>query len=242
MFDESHIASLLQAEGISLAGEPIKDSGVEGHFFVYVSTNRDSENRQIPSNRILNKARDMLAENGVHVEFLLTDAYAQDIEAGLRATLLHAFGDYVRNSFLSMNDGSANVWIEQKKTLEDEVKVQIERKIHLFVEDFDIKVDTISTTNNENLPTKFALLKSLRQIAPASVMELKHFLVSRQFVVPSDDWLNRRLDALRRAGAVVRVSTGTYSLSLQTLQNLGTEKNGHRSPDVSRLLALARKR
>lgn len=233
------VLQVLEEHGISPAGALIRDDTADERYFVFVNVGRSSENRQVPSNRRLHEAREHLAQQGVRVEFLLKDTLADDIEAGLRATILHAFINQVRNVFLSVSEGRAHIWIEPKTIPDDDAMPRMrERALH-FLADFGLTIGSIRSTVNENLPSKLALLGVLRLHAPVTLLELRGQLEAVTFVVPSAEWLNRRLDALRREGAVVRTEAGLYALSLRCLTTLGTKKNAA-SPDVTRLLAMAR--
>lgn len=119
MTDNLDIVAVLEQEGISVVGKVIRDSVGSDHSFVYIPVSRNAEGHQVPSNRSLLRARAMLKERGIAVEFILTDAQSQNIEAGVRATLLHAFGDDIRNVFLSVGRGNADVWVEQKRPFDD---------------------------------------------------------------------------------------------------------------------------
>jgi len=240
MINTSLIASSLEEVGISIIGSVVQDSAKETHFFVYVPVSRDSENRQIPSNRLLKKAQEAIELHGITVEFLLSDADSQNIEGGLRATLLHAFGEDIRNVFLSIDARLANVWFDQKRELTNKILLEVERKTRIYLNEVGIELRSLLTTSNENLPGKLACLNTVRQLAPANVSELREDLLRRGFSIPSEDWLNRRLDLLRKGGLIIRLSTSNYVLSRLALANLGTKKGG-KSPDVSKLLALTRK-
>jgi len=234
------VLSTLQREGIPVSGTVIRDSGNGDHCFVYIPVERNAEGHQVPSNRSLHRVRGLLKEQGVNVEFILSDAHSQDIEAGVRATLLHAYGEELRNVFLSIKNKSAVVWVEQKKTIDASVRGAIAKKSTVFLHEVGLTLDSLLLTVDENLPGKLAFLNAIRQIAPADMKSIKNEFLTRGFSVPSDDWLNRKLDALRKAEAIVRLATGQYVVSARTLDVLGTVRAG-RSPDVSRLLALAQK-
>lgn len=229
----------LEKDGIPIVGSIIEDSGVNGGYYIRVAVTRDADNLQQPSNRRLNDFKATLAAKGRRVEFLLHDASGLDLEVGLRATLLYAFPNDLRNVFLSADGSKARVWVEPKHALNDEEVKVIEKKAGDFLEVLGIQLHSLVATGDENLPSNFACLRVLRQVAPASFDELKLEL-AKGFTIPSDDWLKRRLDSLRRAGKVVWIADGFYACSLDALRGLGSARGRH-SPDVRRLLALARR-
>ncbi|MCA8054407.1 hypothetical protein [Burkholderia cepacia] len=238
MFDKEQVASVLAAMDIQIAGAIIEPSAAGDNFFVFVSVGRDTQNRQVPSNKRLHDAKRELANLGAAVEFLLTDAKAQDIEAGLRATLLHSFGEDIRNVFLSTDGHLAHAWVDPKRTLSATAIDAMKKKAAIFLTEFDLSLDSLTTTTGENLPSAFACLSVLRLKAPMAARELLEELVRRKFTVPSQAWLDHRLDALRRNGKIVRLESGQFVLTLRALHELGTAKHRN-SPDLSRLLALA---
>jgi hypothetical protein len=231
----------LQAAGIPVSGSVIRGADGDNHYFVFIDVQRDARGRQIPTRAKLEAAKELLREKGDLIDFLLRDAATHDIEAGLRATLLHSFGELLRNSFVSSWAKDAFVWVVPKKQLTDPEFDEIERKARIFLENVGLRLAQIARTWGENLPSKTKCVAMLRQVSPVSSAELARFLREADFVVPSDDWMTRRLDALRKAGLVVRMKSGRYALTLRALKSLGTVK-GPLSPDLSRLLALAGKR
>lgn len=235
---EGLILEALADAGLALASPLIRDNADAERFFAVIEVSRDSENKQVPTNRKLHAIRDRLHEAGVRLEFLLRDATANDIEGGLRATILHGFIDEVRNVFMSIDAGEAHVWVEPKTQLPDELTLQLRERASHFLSDVGLRLGTLRSTVNQNLPSKLALLASLRIVAPSTLGDLAAALTQHQFEVPSNEWLNRRLDALRKEGAVIRTDDGLYALTLRSLTNLGTKKNA-RSPDIARLLKMA---
>ena len=233
------ISTSLAEVGVETAGSIIQDSANENHFFVYVSVIRDAENKQNPSNRQLRKAQELIEPQGLTVEFLLSDAGSHDIEAGLRATILHAFGGEIRNVFLSVDNRKAYIWLDQKRELDEAVLLEVERKSRLYLDGLDLEFGSLLTTSNGNLPGKLACLNAIRQLAPVTAADLLHELMRREFNVPSEDWLMRRLDVLRKSRQIIRLSNAKYVLSQATLANLGTSR-GRNSPDISKMLAFAR--
>ena len=240
MSDAREIEGYLRAAEIPVSGSAIR--GVEGSnfYYVFVEVRRDVRRRQVPTNSHLKAVKERLKEKGYLVDFLLKDATMRDVEAGLRATLLYSFGESLRNSFLSSRAKEAFVWVVPKRQLTDTELGEIGGKARLFLDEVGLTLAEITTTSGENLPSKTRCIAMLRQVAPATSAELAGLLREADFVVPSDDWMTRRLDVLRKAGLVVRMKSGRYALSLRSLKGLGTVK-GHSSADLSRLLALASK-
>ncbi len=229
----------LIAAGIPVSGSAIRNSDTGNSFYVFVEVRRDSRGRQEPSNGQLEVVKGGLRELGVLVDFVLTDAMMRDAEAGLRATLLHSFGAIVRNSFLAKDGRNAFVWVVPKREFSDVELENVSVKARLLLGELGLELAHLTLTTGENLPSKTRCLMMLRLVAPVTSETLALRLRAAGFVVPSEDWMVRRLDSLRKAGQVVRLKSGLYTVTLQTLKGLGTIKS-RSSPDLSRLLALAK--
>lgn len=238
MLKAQDVERILLADGIPVSGSAVRDSVADGRYYVFVEVKRNARGRQEPANAKLHSMKASLQEKGVLVDFILTDGARRDAEAGLRATLLHSFGGAVRNSFLSSEVRNAFVWVVPKRQLTDDELDSIGQKAKVFLDEIGLELVHVTTTTGENLPSKTRCMTMLRQVAPATSAQLAVALREAGLVVPSDDWMTRRLDALRKAGLVVRTKAGCYALTLPALKRLGTVK-GQASPDVSRLLALA---
>jgi len=239
MLSEHELTISLNEMGIPLAGVVI--SGLETDVsFVFVRVTRDRDNAQRPSNLILHDAKKKLSERGANIEFLLVDDDAQEIESALRATLRRSFDKEIRNLFLSWEGKKGKILIEPKCAYGEDVEDAIRDKIRIFLSQVGIELCSIVRTAGENLPTMLACLSRIRHLAPVTEQLLKTDLISRGFSIPPDDWLRRRLDSMRRSGRIVRLANGSYALTLGSLRALGTIK-GRASPDITRMLALARR-
>lgn len=239
MSSQKMIESFLRDRAIRLSGPVAEDIFDVNHFFAFVEVSRSSENLQVPSNKELINFQKELQGLGYTVEFILTDADRQDIEVGLRASMLHSFGELVRNAFLTVKGDAAEIWLVPKEAIPPEKLQEIEDKAHLFLSVFDLKVGAISLTSVANLPSKFVCLKTIRQIAPAGSERVMETLRSKGFSVPSENWMSRMFDSLRKNGFVVRLKSGEYALSIDGLKALGTSKK-RQSADIARMLAMAR--
>jgi hypothetical protein len=185
-------------------------------------------------------AKKRLTTLGYLPEFLLVNEKSEDAEHSLRASLLVSFPDIVRNAFLSIESTQSNVWIDQKRSIEPYERNRVHDHVRQFVQLFRLPPASVLSLGEIALPTKFELLAIIRLRAPVDCEALRDALVERGLTVPSLDWINRQFDALRKSGLVVRRSDRHYALTLDALKRLGTLK-GHRSPDVQRLLALAKR-
>lgn len=239
MDKQSIIESALKANGVSPSGRLAEDIFDENHFYVFVDVFRNSENMQVPSNKKLNEIKGQIADLGINVEFILTDATKRSIEDGLRASMLHSFPETIRNSFLTMSGAEARVWLVPKAAINDDLLKEIKQKTGVYLAVFDIKEFSIELTSAANLPSRIVCLEVIRNQSPACLQSITETLRRRHFTIPSEDWMSRMLDVLRRNGMIIRSKEGMYSLTLAGLKALGTAK-GRRSPDITRILALAR--
>jgi hypothetical protein len=234
------IEALTLGLGLKLASAIVSNPLVEGGYFVPITITREGH-VQKPSGRELAKLRDEAAAVGYAIDFLLTDPNTRQIEEGLRASFISSFPDFIRNSFLSIEYGKAIVWIDKKRDLNKDEHVRLESHAKTYVSLFGLREAIVHITSDLNLATNTEILTIIRGLAPASCEAVRDVLLERSFDVPSLDWINRRFDAMRRARLLVREPDRTYILTLEALRRLGTLKNA-RSPDVSRLLALARRK
>lgn len=175
---------------------------------------------------------------GLRLHVLLVSGLHEEFESLLRATLFLAFPDVLRNVFCSLGVRTALVWVEPKQDLSTELRKAIERAARKFCEVQGFSFEGLVTVGDANTPNKLAILSTLREIAPTNVEKLSEALVAKDFVIPSQDWLARRLDTYRRAKNLVFNANKTYALTIQSFRQLGTTKRGSTSPDVTRLLAL----
>lgn len=242
MADELKIVQALVADsGIQLAGAIIKDVRPGNHYFAIVPITRDSDGRQEPSHKRLEEARLSLHAQGYQIDFVLSERQASDVEGGLRAALTTAYGDSAVSVAVAFQGRRATVWVELADAIMSEATVAaVREKINIYFASFEISELAVQITSRANLPSIFACLRIIRQLAPVDNDRLSVELQAAGFYVPSSEWLSHRLDAMRKGGRLVRLRNGTYTLTADALQKLGTTK-GRRSPDVTRMLALARR-
>jgi hypothetical protein len=203
MSDREKILAVLQELDIEVAGSLVQDVEETVRYFIFVPVARNAENHQVPSNRRLHRARERLGSEGYAVEFLLRDGNAGDVETGLRASLLHSFIDDLRNVFLSISEGQAYIWIEQKRALDAQKLKNIAERAKTYLSTFDLTPAPIRSMAGENLPSKLACMKAVRLLAPAKLETIATYLDGQGMTVPSQAWLSKRLDTIRRNGMIV---------------------------------------
>lgn len=206
----------------------------------FVEVSRNADGHQKPSNLRLRRVAEDLAAYDVLVNFVLNDVSNMDLEAGLRATLIHAFPDFVRNAFLTLEADGGVVWVVPKGDAIRNSMDDISGRIAIYLENAGIRLSEVRLTVDENLPSRTAILNELRIAAPATQEVLAERLASKGFSSPPLDYLSRHLDALRKTSFVVRRKDGNYCLAANALKVLGTVKK-RSSPDITRLLDLARR-
>lgn len=241
MLDESDaVRSLIIELEIPLVGSVIKDAREGYHYFAVVPVKKDNRGRQDPPPRRLERVRAELRARGYEVNFVLSDAQMADVEGGLRAALADVYRENVVSVAVALHARRAQVWVELTDAVSESLIESVRAKIKLYFELFDVEDLSIRIAVNDNLPSILACLRIVRQLAPVDLQTLRDRLQASQFSIPSDQWLSHRLDAMRRAGRVVRLKNGTYALTADTLSKLGTSRL-RTSPDVTRMLALAQR-
>ncbi|SDI56702.1 hypothetical protein [Salipiger marinus] len=240
MLNSSDVAEILTSSGLVLSGPVVRQDGDRLAFYAFIEVSKDSNGHQKPSNIYLGKISEELVRSGVLVKFILNDTANFDLEAGLRATLLHAFPEWVRNSFLTIDSQGCTVWIVPKGGVTRSYLEEIKNRAAIYINNASLSLLEVKLTVNENLPSRTAILMELRIAAPINVEVLISRLESKGFSSPPIDYVNRHLDALRRAGQIIRRKDGLYCLTAGALKVLGTVKRRN-SPDVVRFLDLARR-
>ena len=242
MFKEK-ISSHLESSGVAVSAIISRPAEEGGGYFVYINLVRDTDGGVSPSKQKISTLEKEFAEKGVAVGFILTDSHLLDMEAGLRATLLANHSDMIRNVFLSLEGGNAKVWLEPKADISAAIP-KITGTARAYLELSKVELQSLILTVDDFLPANFAILSVLRTISPASLGRVSSALAAKKFSVPSDDWVRRKLEALRKKKLVVWIKNDegmphTYTLTLKGLKALGTKKN-RLSPDISRVLAICR--
>lgn len=233
------VKSIIADAGLQSMGAVVANPQAERSYLVPILMGPTKGGRRNPSGRLLAETKRKLHELGYSVEFILMDEARSQIEEALRQSLISSFPSLIRNSFLSEKTGVIHVWLDTKRLLNRESLSRLQTHVGEFARLFSLSALKINLLQEALTPTKTELLIRIRSLAPVGLTVLQEKLHSEKLEVPSHDWLNRRLDGLRKAGLVIRTKSEEYSLTLDALRLLGTTR-GRRSQDIIRLLALAR--
>lgn len=229
---------ILGRRGMRLAGELVGNPDVNNGMYIPLKVARIS-GKMRPSQKEIIYLKDELVDSGITPEFILIDKEEKSLESDLRASLLTSLPDLVRNIFVTVNGTSTEIWVDEKRHLEEMQASNIERSINKFLELRSMSPSKILYMTDQSIATNTEVLSIIRKNSPIDALKLKAYIEELNFSVPSLDWVKRKLDALRKADAVMRLPDGSYVLTAASLHKLGTRKDRH-SPDVSRLLALAK--
>lgn len=239
-YSDEDLKHFFVEERVAIVGDVVRDEESKD-VYVQVPLTVGSDGVRSPSRGQLVRIKGAFEALGLHLHLLMVSELDEEFEVLLRATLFLAFPDILRNVFCSLGTKTALVWIEPKKELSSDKRKAIEQASRKFCEVQDFNFLGLATAEETNTPNKLAILSALRAIAPADVDMLSEALTGKRFVIPSRDWLLRRLDVYRKSKNLVFNKDRKYALTMQSLSQLGTTKHGTTSPDVSRLLALWKK-
>lgn len=239
MTDVERVIELLSQMSLPVFGEIVSNPSTPRGYFVPLLLTKGTDGKKSPSGRTLALARSSLLQHEYAIDFILIDEESRQIEESLRASLLSSFPNDVRNSYFSSDEGHPQAWIEFKTQPNAETTRRVEEHLRKFADLFSLPSLSMRSLGEADTATKIEILSAIRQLAPVDLPSLVRKLTAQDLNVPSIDWANRRLDALRKSHLVLRRHDGTYVLSRKALELLGTRKH-RRSPDISRLLALAR--
>lgn len=233
------IKALFAEAGVAITGDIVSDEE-SNDIYVQTPLTVGSDGVKSPSRNQLVGLKAAAEAIGLRLHVLLVSGVHEEFESLLRATLFLAFPDVLRNVFCSLGVRTALVWVEPKQSLSPELRKAVEIAARKFCELQGFSFQGLVAVGDANTPNKLAILSTLREIAPADPEKLSEALTAKGFIIPSKDWLVRRLDTYRRAKNLVFNSDKSYALTIQSFRQLGTTESGQTSPDITRLLALWR--
>lgn len=233
------VTDVLARAGLVVPGEIVRIPTSENGIFIPIELTRGPDGRQRPTEAVLSDVRAKLALLGFDAEFLLIDELSIAAEESLRASLNTKFGALVREVYLSVERTKSNIWLATHTPPDPDELDEITNHAAQVCELFNLPSARIVSLGALNTPTKIEILRVIRRMSPINCDGLKAALEAKNYDVPSLEWINKQFDLLRKNGLLVRMHNRTYALTAEGLDKMGTLK-GRSSPDIDRLLALAR--
>ncbi|WP_156630174.1 hypothetical protein [Methylobacterium sp. Leaf112] len=240
MFEIEFLADMIGQFDVKLSGPIVYSPSEVDLFYAFIKTELNEKGVEVPSKSSLLEISGFLQAQGFTVNFIRTGGSYQDAEAGIRAIVSRTIPNDILYCFMSVDAGVASVWITPKRALSEIESSLLRAKIEDYLSDIDLKLDQIILTLDENLPSKFACLTYIRIKAPIGLPQIVEAMKSRGFDVPSNEWMSKHLDNIRKGGLITRLKSGGYAVSLSGLKALGSAKD-RTSPDITRVLDLARR-
>jgi hypothetical protein len=240
MIDESTVLNSIIDWNIKLSYPLLRDQSDQDRFIAFIDVKYDQDGIRRPSEKYVSELKRYFLTIGVYIDFISAKNGAVSIEEKLRFILINNHGDLIRNSFLSIDKNSANVWVVPKRDLSPFERDTVRNISIEFLKQESLTLSGFEFSGESNLISKTGCISLIRKFAPISQENLRIKIEERGFVVPSDNWLSRMLDNIRRSSFVMRKGDGTYVLTLAGLRAGGTVKTP-RSPDVQRMLELGRR-
>lgn len=141
-------------------------------------------------------------------------------------------------SFSQANE--VNVCVFCKNFTEDD-KVKWERVSFEYLSSLNINISQfVYEQKNNPEPSLMVILRVSKKIFPFNLEGLATKIIDGGYYVVSADWLNSKLDSLRKKGLLVRDQEGLYRLTQLGLEAVPVTKSRN-SSDIERILYLARK-
>lgn len=232
------IAQLFADYGITDVSRVSPNADTGGHV-VRIEAQIDRRGRQIPSNYMIATAEKAAIDAHGVIDVVVSRGDVEDALLSIKSMLMRRYLDTLRNVYCHMEGSGVTVWVEPKTSLSPEQVGDLTEKVEAAIGSFDLKLRGVISTSDVRLPNDSVILSTIRRAAPVKAADVAKVMAERDFELPEDDWLARRLDRLRKRGLVVRFADGRYVCTRNCLLALGSGKN-RSSPDIDRILDLAR--
>lgn len=237
---ESLIIQRMNEFGVKLEGSLVKDSSDEARFFIFIASKREADGSENPSTKRLKQIEILLQEElKITIEFIKISEDLEFIINALRMQMINLHGNEISNIIISTSKKMAFVWIVPRVAAVALEKLsELEKTSRSLLRAFGLQLGGVYLVHTASVPGHLACLNVVRFSSPADLEKISISLRKKGFIVPTDEWLNGKLDLLRKGEFIVRFKDGKYALTLNGLTLLGSGR-GRGSPDLSRVLALA---
>jgi len=183
-------------------------------------------------------------ENELHCKVLVSYQPTENKD-NIQAGLLAITKAQLKNKIVSVNisfldSKNATVYVFSKNiTLEQREK--IDSLICEYLHSTNINTNSIEHhTVQHPEPSLMILLRTIKVNYPIELESLRETLEKNGNYIPSKDWLNSKVDALRKRKLLTRDQAGNYRLTQSGLEQVPITKSRN-SSDIERILSLAKK-
>ncbi|HPE80755.1 MAG TPA: hypothetical protein PKZ35_12185 [Gammaproteobacteria bacterium] len=166
------------------------------------------------------------------------DQFSQ-IETALCAALKKQYGEHIASVVLSLESmDRAVAWIECQS--DDSPTGEIEKLVSEFMSLMGVeKVDVHFLYEADQTPSLVVVLRTVKTAQPCKIQDIRSALIEKGYPLLREEWIQGKLDLLRKKEVIVRQNDGSYCLSQLGL--MVTPHGTYRSSsDVERALALGR--
>lgn len=166
----------------------------------------------------------------------------KDLESGFYQILNRKFDEQIISLYISFREKSVVDGFIEVANLSEQLQTEITKHFNIVLKNTELSLGSLYWLDSPaDFPTIIALLRILKVLQPVSIKELV-VEVQKNYSSVSDEWLNHKLDLLRKKGLIFRQKiSNTYVLSGEALKVVpaGARRT---SSDIERALALGRKK
>lgn len=218
--------------GIALGANPVASPDGAGVYHVILD-------RAAPRAKVKRLER-TLAVDGINLKLSFYGEPPDPFRSAIKESVSRTFGNRIEAITVFESGGSYQIIIIPGG---DSVglKADIESHVDEVRRLFDSPPVVLKVELEASKPTAVEFLAIARRKSPVDCQAMQAELGVRGFRSLTFDWINHQFDRLRKGGMLHRQADRTYVLTQAGLFALGSGK-GRNSPDVSRLLDLARRR
>ncbi len=187
---------------------------------------------------------DIKSRLNLDVDWIITQ---DDRVAALEAALLAALEARFPVTFTTVSVSALQlspvwVWFETTPGADNRPSEEVLNKMaaHIFGA-FELEPPVALYVDSSDLPTSPMILRRLKTNSPTTSESLAERLRKDRVMIPNLEWLQTKLDTLRRKGLIARAEDGTYAMTEEGLR-IVPHGRSRSSSDIERALALSRKR
>jgi hypothetical protein len=234
------ILTVFKKNGVKIVGDLVEDPDTDKGFLAFVRQSLDKSGAIQPSSRKLSIVVSEIAKLDASVKFVFLDEQALSVDAAIKRFIEETYSEHIASVVSSIDKGTVYVWLQESEQLDQTERDEVVASTCKLVRFLGLSEAKVFFGSILSLPSRSALLGTIRKHSPLTKEELVTRLQELKFDSPPETWLDNVLDLSRKHGFLYRRPDKKFILTLKGLNELGSRRN-RSSPDVSRALAIARK-